>query len=80
LNFSQEGAITMAIAKVLVSGIALGLSFAVLGFVLTATFERSVGASAPLVILNIGCAGAILGSIAGATQAIVEAIQKKNSN
>jgi hypothetical protein len=37
--------------------------------------ERAVGRGAVVVQLSLGCAGAVLGAIAGAAQAVVDAIE-----
>jgi hypothetical protein len=70
----------MAIAKVLGLAIALGFCGSVLGFVFAVSCERWVGNAVPLVVVNIACVGAILGAIAGASQAVVDALEKRASN
>ncbi len=67
----------MAIAKVLSLAIVLGLCGAVLGFVFAVSCERWVGNAGPLVVVNIAFVGAILGAIAGASQAVVDALEKR---
>jgi hypothetical protein len=39
--------------------------------------ERSVGKAATVVIMGMGCVGLLLGGMAGATQAVVDAVAAK---
>jgi hypothetical protein len=65
----------MAILKVLGTAVAVGMLFVVAGAALTVVIEKSVGRSATLVITGIGCVGLLLGGIAGAAQAVVDALR-----
>jgi hypothetical protein len=64
----------VAILKVLGMAVAIGMLFGVAGAALTVPLERSLGQSAMAFTVGVTCAGAILGGIAGAAQAIVDAI------
>jgi hypothetical protein len=67
----------MAIFKVLGLAVLLGLVFIAIAVVLLEPIEKAVGRSVLVVQLSLGCAGAIVGAIAGAAQAVVAAIEKK---
>ena len=69
----------MTIVKVVILAVIFGFFFAVIGLLLTATFERFLRAANPFVLLNVTCVGIVLGGIAGAGQAIVDAIERKNN-
>jgi hypothetical protein len=64
----------MAILKVLGMALAIGLLFLLAAAVLTVPLEKSVGQSAIVFQVGVGCAGALLGGVAGAAQAVVDAI------
>jgi len=64
----------VAILKVLGMALAIGMLFGLAGAALTVPLERSLGKSAMAFSVGVTCAGAILGGIAGAAQAIVDAI------
>jgi hypothetical protein len=69
----KEG-VAVAILKVLGMALAIGLLFMVAGAALTVPLERLLGQSAMAFTVGVTCAGAILGGIAGAAQAIVDVI------
>jgi hypothetical protein len=68
----------MAILKVLGPAALLGILFALSGMAILEGLERSVGKGASVVILFLGIAGGIIGAIAGATLAVVDAIKEKH--
>jgi hypothetical protein len=67
----------MAIVKVLIAAVLLGALFALGSAVLLEWIEKSVGRGAPIVQIALCCTGVILGAIAGAAQAVVDAIRSK---
>jgi hypothetical protein len=69
----------MAILKVLIGAVLLGVLFALSSAVLLDWIEKSVGRGAPVVQIALGCVGALLGAIAGAAQAVVDAIEGKST-
>jgi hypothetical protein len=64
----------MAILKVLGMALAFGVLFLVAAAVLTVSVEKSVGQSANVFQVGVACARALLGGVAGAAQAVVDAI------
>jgi hypothetical protein len=72
LNPETTGAV--AAVKVLVPAVVLGALCALGSMALVEGIERAVGRGALVVQLSVGCAGAVLGAIAGAAQAVVDAI------
>jgi hypothetical protein len=70
----------MALLKVLALAVVFGMLFGVGSIALLEWIEEAVGRNAPVVQLSLGCAGAILGAIAGAAQAVVDAIENKISS
>jgi hypothetical protein len=69
----------MAIIKVLGPALLLGILFAGAGFAILDGIEKSVGKGASVVILFLGVGGAIIGAIAGAALAIVDALETRHS-
>jgi hypothetical protein len=67
----------MALLKVTVFAVALGVLFGVAGLFLLSGIEKSAGNAAPIVIMGFTGIGLLLGAIAGATQAIVDAINSR---
>jgi hypothetical protein len=66
----------MTMLKVLMPALAMGFLFVIIGLVLIEKIEGGVGRGSPIVLLALGAAGMVVGSIAGAAQAIVDAIEK----
>jgi hypothetical protein len=66
----------MALFKVLGLAAAFGLLFGLAGMAALDGVEKSVGRGASVAIIFFGVAGGIIGVIAGAAQAIVDAIDK----
>jgi hypothetical protein len=64
----------MAVLKVLAAALLGGAFFAVAGGFLLLGMERATGSATPVVILGVACVGILLGAIAGAAQAVVDAI------
>jgi hypothetical protein len=65
----------MAIGKVVVPALAFGGLFVVAGMALLDGIEKSAGRAGPIAVIGLGCTGLLLGGIAGAAQAIVDAIK-----
>jgi hypothetical protein len=66
--------IAVAILKVLGMALAIGMLFWLAAAALTVAIEKSVGQSAIVFQVGVACAGALLGGVAGAAQAVVDAI------
>jgi len=69
----------MALIKVLFFAVVLGLLFGLAGMAFLDGVEKSVGKGATIAIIFFGVAGALIGAIAGAAQAVVDAMEKKSS-
>ena len=66
----------MAILKVLAVAVAGGILFAGFGMSIVDWIEKSVGRGSTVVIMAMGCVGAILGSVAAAAQVVVDVIRE----
>jgi hypothetical protein len=66
----------VAIVKVLIPAAVLGALFALGSIAVLEGIERAAGRGALVVQVALGCAGALLGAIAGAAQAVVDAIEE----
>jgi hypothetical protein len=65
----------MAIVKVGAGALVVGALFVSAGMFLLNGLERSAGGAAPIVIMGLGCTGLLLGGMAGAAQAVVDAVR-----
>jgi hypothetical protein len=65
----------MELLKVLALALVGGVLFAACGMSIVDGIEKSVGRGSTVVIMGMGCVGALLGAIAGAAQVVVDAIR-----
>ena len=70
----------MAIPKVMGLAVGFGLAGSIFGFVFAVSCERWVGNAVPIVVVNIASVAAIIGAIAGASQAVVDVLEKRTAN
>jgi hypothetical protein len=66
----------MAILKVLALAVAGAVLFAGSAVSIVEGIEKSVGRGSTVVIMGLGCVGALLGAVAGAAQVVVDAIRE----
>jgi hypothetical protein len=65
----------MAILKVVILALAFGFLFTGAGLCLLDGIEKAAGKAGTLVIMGMGGIGLLLGAIAGAAQAVVDALK-----
>jgi hypothetical protein len=70
----------MALVKVLGLAVVFGLLFGVGSVAMLDWIEKAVGRGAAVVQLALAGTGALVGAIAGAAQAVVDAIENKPSS